>query len=386
MALFTRAPRRVLAGPRRGAYRRDVDALADRHRWWGVWRAAADGAGLSRTVVVAAGRTIVVPDLVSVGYELGAVVLLVMLLPGQLPADVTAAAPRLAPALGCARVRVRGLSDGRHVRLELLADDPLASLRHHDPHAPPGLLGYSEDGPTITVGWPARGHGIVQGQTGSGKSVFTYAQLADAAADPAVIVAGLDPSGLLWRPFVGSRHAQWQVGGVGGDLSAHVKLLERLAATMDARIAAMPADRDAVETCPDLPLLLVVLEEYPGLLRVADVVDRKLGQRVRALVARLLSEGRKAGVRVLIVVQRADASVVDGLVRAQCAVRVSFSVDSGEAVRMLHPAVAEVADVLAAPPGVALLTMPGAPLTRFRAPLLDYARYVELVGQSHGAG
>ncbi|CAA9212307.1 MAG: hypothetical protein AVDCRST_MAG54-167 [uncultured Actinomycetospora sp.] len=56
-------------------------------------------------------------------------------------------------------------------------------------------------------------------------------------------------------------------------------------------------------------------------------------ERGVALIARLLSAGRKAGGRVLIIVQRADAAVVDGLVRAQCAPRVSFSVDSGEAVR-----------------------------------------------------
>ena len=168
--------------------------------------------------------------------------------------------------------------------------------------------------------------------------MWTYGQLADAAADPGVLVCGLDPSALLWRPFAGTRHAQWQVGGVGGDLAAHVACSSGLSAEMDERIAAMPADRDAVETGPDLPVLLVVLEEYAGLLRVADVTDKKLGQKVRALVARLLSEGRKAGVRVLIIVQRADAAVVDGLVRAQCALRVSFSVDSGEAVRMLHPA------------------------------------------------
>ncbi len=104
-------------------------------------------------------------------------------------------------------------------------------------------------------------------------------------------------------------------------------------------------DRDAVQTGPDFPVLLVILEEYAVLLRVADVTEKKLGQKVRALVARLLSEGRKAGLRVLIIVQRADAAVVDGLVRAHCAIWLSFPVDSGEAVRMLHPACRSVAEV-----------------------------------------
>lgn len=373
-----RSRRRWLTGTRSGAYRHDADALADRHRWSGVWRAAAEGAGLSRTVNVAAGQTIVTPDLVAVAAG-PPLALVVRLMPGQLTADVTAVADRLAPALGAARVRVTGLSDGVHVRLELLDRDPLDGTFSYPMAAPPGLLGVGEDRASLAIPWPDRGHALVQGQTGSGKSVWTYGQLADAATDPAVLVTGLDPSGLLWRPFAGTRHAEWQVGGVGGELAAHVALLERLVATMDERIAAMPPDRDAVALGPDLPVLLVVLEEYAGLLRVADVTDKKIGAKVRALVARLLSEGRKAGVRVLIVVQRADAAVVDGLVRAQCALRVSFSVDSGEAVRMLHPAAADVAAVLAAPAGVAMVTMPGVPLARFRAPLLEYADYCRLV-------
>jgi hypothetical protein len=47
---------------------------------------------------------------------------------------------------------------------------------------------------------------------------------------------------------------------------------------------------------------------------------------------------------------------------------------------MCHPAAENVADVLAAPPGVALLTRPGEPLARFRAPMLDYAGYCAAVG------
>ena len=381
MALFA-SPRNppALRGSGKGVYRREVAALAVRREWLARWRGAAEGSGLTRTVNVAAGETLIVPPLVAAHDPPGGtVVLLVALLPGQLPADVSAVADRLAPSLHAARLRVTALSDQRHVRLTLLDFDPLGELRHHDPTDPPGQLGHGEDGEPIVVPWPARGHMLVQGQTGSGKSVWTYGQLADAASDPLVLVTGLDPSGLLWRPFTGTRHGAWQVGGVGDELAPHLELLDRLVAEMDRRIAAMPPDRDAVAVTPDQPVLLVVLEEYAGLLRVADVTDPKLGKRLRALVARLLSEGRKAGFRVLIIVQRADAAVVDGLVRAQCALRVSFSVDSGEAVRMLHPAAVDVADVLAAPPGVALLTMPGAALTRFRAPLLDYAGYVAAV-------
>jgi len=76
-----------------------------------------------------------------------------------------------------------------------------------------------------------------------------------------VLVCGCDPTGLLWRPFAGSRHAEWRVSGLA-DLATHQDLLTRLVDEMDARIADLPADRDTIETTPERPLLVVVLEEY----------------------------------------------------------------------------------------------------------------------------
>lgn len=365
----------------RAAQLATLDVLDARVRWLALWRRAAEGCELATVVHVAAGVTVVAP-------ELGAVLdadqddrptrLLVRMREGQLVGDYRAVGEPLALALGCARVRVveRG---GRWIELVLLDVDPLAAVIPHQ-RRPVPVIGHGEDGERIEVDWSARGHTVVQGQTGSGKSVWTYGQLAAAAPDPGVLVCGLDPTGLLWRPFTGSRHAPWQVSGLSEDLDAHVELLGRLVEEMDRRIAEMPADRDAVQTGPALPLLLVVLEEYAGLLRAADLAGKATAGKVRALVGRLLAEGRKAGVRLLLIVQRADAAVVDGLARAQCATRISFSVDSGEAVRMLHPAAEGTADLLAALPGVALLTMPGRPLCRFRAELLDgYGAYVAAV-------
>ena len=389
MALPRWTPRRRVFGTGSGRYHHttaDLHRAADlAHRWAPAWRAAAEGVGLVRTVHVAAGVTTVVPTLTQVHDTDVGPVLRVRALPGQMADDYRAVAVRLAHALRCSRIRVDTSHGGAIVVLTLLAADPLADPIRHRAGGPRGYLGVVDTGRGLAVPWHRRGHMIVQGQTGSGKSVFTYGQLADAANDTAVLVAGLDPSGLLWRPFVGTRHARWQVGGLSDDLAAHLDLLDRLVAEMDRRIATIAPDRDAVDIGPDLPVMLVVLEEYPGLLRAADLVDKKTGSRVRAQVARMLSEGRKAGYRVLIVCQRADASVVDGLVRAQCAMRVSFSVDSGEAVRMLHPAAVELAEVLAAPPGVALVTRPGVPLERLRAPRLDYARFAELVARGAAA-
>lgn len=347
-----------------------------------TWRTACEGAGLSQSVDTPTGSTVSVPTLCDVTTE-PEPVLTVRLLPGQLATDVVALAPRLAPALGAARLVVepRGLM---YVRLRLLSADPLGDVVTLMPSTPPGLIGYGEDGMSLCDPLARRPHTVCQGQTRSGKSMWTYGQLAGIADDSAVLVAGVDPTGLLWRPWTGSRHAAWQVSGLSEDLADHLALLARLCDEMDRRLSAMPTGLDVLPLDADTPAVLVVLEELAGLYRVADMHDRKTGTRVRMLVGRLLAEGHKVGFRCLLIVQRADAAVIDGLSRAQCAMRVSFSVSDGEAVRMLHPAAVDVSDVLGALPGVGLLTAPGMPLTRFRAPLLagGYAEYCARVSEA----
>ena len=71
---------------------------------------------------------------------------------------------------------------------------------------------------------------------------------------------------------------------------------------------------------------------------------------------RLVSEGPKVSVRVLLVVQRADASIVGGYARGQFGMRLTFAVDNAEAVAMLHPATPrdKAGEVMGFPPGRAL--------------------------------
>ncbi|MEJ2860560.1 hypothetical protein [Actinomycetospora flava] len=379
MALF--APhRRRLRGARSGAYRREVDLIADRHRWTATWRHAAEGAGITRTVRVAAGQTVIVPPLVSVSAG-APLVLIVRLLPGQLPADVRAVADRLAPALGATCLRIAALSDGVHVRLELLDADPLDTpFVLPPPHElPDGFLGIDEGGADLGIPWPRRTHAVVQGSTGSGKSWWLYGALSAHAGDPLVTVAGIDPSGLLWRPWTGLDGAELRVSGLAGDLTEHVAALEALCSRMDERLAVLPDDRDQLDPTTDLPLVVVVLEELPGFYAAADLVDRKLGQRVRGLVGRLLAEGRKVAYRVVIVCQRADAAIVGGAVRAQAQLRLSFRVEP-DGFRMLHPVdVVDPDEHEWAPSGVAVLSAPGLGTLRLRAGALPYDQYVARV-------
>jgi S-DNA-T family DNA segregation ATPase FtsK/SpoIIIE len=129
------------------------------------------------------------------------------------------------------------------------------------------------------------------------------------------------------------------------------------------------------------PVVIVVLEEYPGLLRWIESIDTKLCKRVRGSVARLIAEGRKVGYRVLIITQRADAAVVGAYERGQASHRISYRVDTLDAIKMLHPDTPPdvVAAHATADPGIGLLTAPGRPLTRFRGPRVDYGGYCAAV-------
>ena len=100
------------------------------------------------------------------------------------------------------------------------------------------------------------------------------------------------------------------------------------------------------------------------------------------LIGRLLAEGAKAGYRLVLIVQRAEATIVGAFEREMCSLRVSFCTDNRASVELLHPgAPAEIADQhTVVRSGVALMSAPGDELTRFRAPYLGgYPAYVAAV-------
>lgn len=373
---FTRSGRRAWAEFK--ADEAEVEATV------AAWGRACEGAGLARQLATVSGPTILVPRIVdlTLGPPLWFVA---QLLHGQLPSDVAAVSARIAPWLGGRRLRVTPLAGGTHVRVEVLVGDPLDRLIPPPTPVRSALseltLGEDEQGVPVRLGLASAAHLIVQGASGSGKSVGCYGLLGQLAHAPDVLVAGSDITDLLLAPW--TEHARsrgWQAVGTGQPVK-HVEILERLVAKMDGRIAGMSRARDSVDLGPGCPLVVVVLEEYPGLLRVLRTKDKTYEQRARTAVGRLLAEGRKAGIRVVIIAQRADAEIIGGYERGQASHTISFRVDSMAALKMLHPDVpAELATAHGtASAGVALLSAPGTPLTCFRAPLTTFADYCQAV-------
>lgn len=369
------------------------ERLADEHEvdaliW--SWRSACVGAGLCHTVSTATGPTDSVPRIVDV--VLGPpTVFFAELLPGQIVADVRAVAHRLAGSLGVPALRVE--SQGvRHVRLELLAEDPLAvgtvaRARPVVSALEQLVLGADELGRPVPVELGDSAHLIVQGASGSGKSVGMYGLLGQLAPAADVRVVGSDITGLLLAPWAARPDVapSWCALGTR-DPAAHVRALGRVVDEMDARIAAMPPGCDSVPITPACPLLLAVVEELPGLMRVLDTAGNGLEKAARGHLDRIVGEGRKAGIRALLIAQRADAKILGGYARGQASHTISFRVDTLAALAMLHADVDKLtaAEHATAPPGVALLSAPGVPLLRFRAPLTTYPVYCAEVAAGYG--
>jgi S-DNA-T family DNA segregation ATPase FtsK/SpoIIIE len=359
-----------------------------------AWRAQEVFAGLGLVTgqaSIAAGQTVSIPHVVRV--DVGPPVsLVVRILPGQVVGDFAEQSSRIAANLGVARVRVVSLGPSL-LRFELLESDPLRESIElpRRPLADPTdllLLGVDDVGNRYQSSPVDLVHLAIQGSTGSGKSIFTYGLLAQLVRCPNVLIGMSDPTGLLARPFQGTVHAEWMTSGTANP-DDHADSLERLVELMDQRIAMLPPRRDQVEIDEGCPLLFYVLEEYPGLLRAADDGKRSGGRvdRIKLLVSRLISEGRKAGIRLVLLAQRFEAAIVDGFTRDQCTVRMSFRVGNATSIEMLHPTGRAAAEEHAvSPPGVALLSAPGVPLVRLKSPYLGhddddtaYGRYWDLI-------
>jgi S-DNA-T family DNA segregation ATPase FtsK/SpoIIIE len=349
------------------------------------WRCVCLGAGINQFISNATGGVQVVPEVTNVHIGSGQLVLTVRVLPGQLPSDLSDAAERLAFGMGAEQVRV----------LPFRADFVRVVLRDHDTLAGvvanvkpvssallPITLGTDEIGEAVLLDLSSAAHLIVQGATGGGKSMGMYSMLAQLAEAPDIRITGVDPTGLLLRPWA-NRWRDIPSPALGTATPfGYLSTLDKVVAEMDRRISTMPVGRDSVELGPGCPVILVVLEEHPGALRILDTQDAAVARTYRALVSRLLAEGRKAGVRVVLLTQRADAAIVGAYERGQASHRISYRIDSTEGLKMLHPDISpeHAAAHSSSLPGVALATMPGRPLLRLRSPKLLYADYCAAIG------
>lgn len=337
------------------------------------------------------GRTII-PALLSCTPSTTGLRLVVATAPGQSVDDWERASAGLAMTWGYPAVRVHQDSSGAgYVVLDLITRDPLAeTIRKKSGSRPtldvdPVTIGVEETGEPVVLDLRDAWHLAIQGATRSGKSALCYGLLGSLPGSASVKVCGVDPSGVLLAPWRGMGHDEWIATGTE-DMQHAADALARIVEEMDARIRGLLLEGSdkVTEFSPELPLLVVVLEEYPGTLSAArsedDAQGRKTGERVapkiERSVGRLVKEGAKVGVRVIVLAQRMSAKAIDTDDRSNFGVRISLRVDNADAVGMLHENATDWAPIVAAyPPGRALIERPGHGQTQMQVYLTEYADY-----------
>jgi hypothetical protein len=331
----------------------------------------------------------VLPRVVGRRCHAAGVVLRTRLVDGQTIGDFEGRSDALATAWRVNAVRALPTATRNVVDLLLVTRDPLEGVHPLElgvPSLAPVIL-TNEDGARMPIDLVTGGHCAIQGQTRSGKSVLTYDLLASVAGLPTVLVAGSDISGILLAPWDDAPGRNMRAVG-GADLSAHGRAFAVLVNEMRRRLETLARQHlDSLPISPEDPMILVVVEEAPGLLaaladddsRAARKPSERLETQVRRDLGRLLREGAKVGIRVLLLAQRFDAALLGGDLRAQFATRVTLRVDNPDAVRLLHPSAspAEIHDVALFLPGQALVQLPGTPPQRCRADIVAYGTYYD---------
>lgn len=325
---------------------------------------------------------------------------------GDSATQLIAAAPNLASAIGCSQLLAAENSQ-LLIRFVIPAKDALeetislASVKYGNVsnHALSESL-RSAPQPSISLGVTALSKAVVipldvaqhyafQGQTRSGKSVALYSFISQIRSIPFVSVTGVDPTGAL-----PSRHdlIPWVLAGDGGigvsDLSLWLDEIERV---LNQRLFDLRQSHylDKFElNDPEHPLLLIVFEEFPGVLRSLKLAEagvkpaERVSDRLKVIYGRLLMESAKVNIRTVTVAQRADAEFLGGAERAQIGCKITLKVDSIDAVKMFHDGVTahEFETLRNAPPGVGIIDQTSQPRTIFRAFNIGFPEYRDAAG------
>ncbi|QIK63786.1 hypothetical protein G7068_11770 [Leucobacter viscericola] len=231
---------------------------------------------------------------------------------------------------------------------------------------------------------PAKLHTVLAGRTRSGKSVTAYRILAECAEVPWVRLVGCDPTGILLGPASAGKPDDFALGTSPKALEHAIAVLKNIEQLMDQRISKLMElgiDQipEHVYTDPRVGAVVVVLEEYAGLLAAAD---KKAGEEIRRIVGRILREGSKAATHVMSILQRPEAAVLHD--RAQYARAIVMAVENADSVKMLLPMTSpeEVERLVSSKPGRGYLMEAGEPLRYFRADYVTYEAYAAIVREA----
>ena len=101
---------------------------------------------------------------------------------------------------------------------------------------------------------------------------------------------------------------------------------------------------------------------------------------MKSLFLRLVTQSAKCGIRVLVIAQRMDASILQGVARSNIETRFLLRSDAA-GIEMMIPDLddRQRAFLARARPGVGFMTAPCVPPTLFRGVALSYQQYLDQV-------
>ncbi|MFK0287879.1 FtsK/SpoIIIE domain-containing protein [Streptomyces sp. NPDC090499] len=265
----------------------------------------------------------------------GGFVLLVRLLPGQVPEDFVKAAPAMAEDWQVHGVRVTSWKPGV-VRVVASASDPLAAPRVPKRWGPGHLLrvavGVLETGATWVVDLRSVPHWLIVGATRSGKSTLINALVAGLAPQHVALV-GIDCKGGMELSLYGPR-----LSALATNREQAVRLLGALVdLTLDRMSVCRAARVRNVWGLPDkerpVPVVVIV-DEIAELFLVASRSEKDEAQAAGTALIRLAQLGAALGVFLVVAGQRVGSDLGPGVtaLRAQLGGRVCHRVaDPGTA-------------------------------------------------------
>ncbi|TQJ89988.1 FtsK/SpoIIIE domain-containing protein [Streptomyces sp. SLBN-31] len=265
----------------------------------------------------------------------GGFVLLVRLLPGQVPENFVKAAPAMAEDWQVHAVRVTSWKPGV-VRIVASAADPLAAPRIPKQRGPGHLLrvtvGALETGAAWVLDLRRVPHWLIVGATRSGKSTLINALVAGLAPQPVALV-GIDCKGGMELSLYELRLSALATNREQAVrlLAALVDLtLDRMAVCRAARVRNIWGLPDKERPVP----VVVIVDELAELFLVANRNEKDEAQAAGTALIRLAQLGAALGVFLVVAGQRVGSDLGPGVtaLRAQLGGRVCHRVaDPGTA-------------------------------------------------------
>lgn len=269
--------------------------------------------------------------------------------------DVAAKVDELAAAFDVHQVVLERVTPSRG-KLVVVLEDSLARPR---PWPGPGAgVGVTSTGDVLNLPWTG-GHYLLAGVTGSGKSAWMNALLAELFTSglPRYVV-GVDPKVVelsAWRPaldrlIVDPAEAGEALAAIHHQVTARYRALEQAGL------------RKLDQPTPEMPLLVLVVDELGELVRQAPGEGKAAPQERLRLLSSLAAIGRGAGLVIIACTQRPTAQLVGADLRSNLTRRVCCKVnDEYGAEAVLGPQSGDLAPwrIPAGSPGTAWVQTEG---------------------------